>query len=410
MEAYSLYEVNEYIRRVIALNFDEPIWIECEIGQINEVRGQVYIDVIEKSPENDSLLAQAQAVIWFKEFLFIKKKLGDLTDGLLQEGVKIKMKATIDFHEKYGMKFVISDIDPSYSLGMFQLAKQKILERLRKAEVIDLNNSIPLPQIIKRIAVISSSTAAGYQDFMNQLNSNPYGYAFHAELFPAAMQGMNTEREVVNQLKIIEHDKASFDIIIIIRGGGSKMDLASFDNYNIAFSISQSSLPVLTGIGHDIDETVTDIVAHTILKTPTAVADFILEHNARQEAEIIQIEQTIGYLAQIMLSNIKEELLIFQGLLTHRPREIILQKTNQIVRYEEILKLDSQAYIEQLDQTLDFIEEQIQLVNPVNVLKRGYAMVKQSNSLKTKVADINKSKKLTLEMKDGKIDLIVDKK
>ena len=265
MEAYSLFEVNQYIKRVLALNFEEPIWVECEINQVSNSRGNLYLDLIEKSEDNDQIVAKSAATLWYRQFLFIKKKLDKLTDSILSEGVKVKLKVNIEFSERYGMSLNIIDIDPAFTFGQFELNRQKVIEQLRSKGLLDRNGQHKLPTVIKRVAVISSETAAGYQDFVNQILENAYDYHFDIDLFPAAMQGQKTEREVVDALRSAQ--EGNYDIIAIIRGGGSKLDLAAFDNYNIAFEIANCDIPVFTGIGHDIDQTVCDIVSNQFERT-----------------------------------------------------------------------------------------------------------------------------------------------
>ncbi|MBK8855130.1 MAG: exodeoxyribonuclease VII large subunit [Saprospiraceae bacterium] len=303
MSSYTLFELNEYIKRVIALNFQEPVWIECEISQVKESRGNFYLDFVQKKEDSDEVVAQSSGYLWYKSALFLKKKLGDLFGALLKDGTAVKIKVYIEFHERYGLKLNIEDIDPSFTIGQLEMLRQKIIQRLKEEGKLNSNKLIPIPSVVQKIAVISSETAAGYIDFVQQIQHNIYGYQFTHTLFSAALQGSNTEKEVTAALMNIYERADEFDIIVIIRGGGSKLDLAGFDNYLIAHTISVSPLPVIAGIGHEIDLTVTDIVSYFSAKTPTAVAAWLIDHNAGFESKISDKASQILQSAQQIVRN-----------------------------------------------------------------------------------------------------------
>ena len=189
MKTYSLFELNEFIRRIIALNLAEALWVQGEFAQVSESRGHYYINLIQKEDDNNEIIAQASAILWAKDFRRLKREKGKTLNQLLQSGLQVLIKVRADFHERYGLKLIIEDIDPSYTLGQLELQRRAIIEKLHKEKLLHKNNQHPLPYVLQRIAVVSSSTAAGYQDFLKQLNNNPYGYTFNNKLFPAAVQG-----------------------------------------------------------------------------------------------------------------------------------------------------------------------------------------------------------------------------
>ena len=404
MEAYSLFEVNQYIKRVLALNFEEPIWIECELNSVSNSRGNLYLDLIEKDETSDDVIAKASATIWYRQFLFIKKKLKDLTDSILSPGVKVKLKGNIVFSERYGLSFNVIDIDPAFTFGQFEMNRQKIIDKLKSKELLEVNSTVEMPSVIQNIAVISSETAAGYQDFVSQLSENAYGYDFNINLYPAAMQGQKTEREVVAAMQAAKQDDNH--IIAIIRGGGSKLDLSGFDNYNIAFEIATSPLPVLTGIGHDIDMSVSDIVANTVLKTPTAVADYIIDHNSHFEGEVLLMMQQIEHETQQILDLKHQEILLMQEKLSSIPALIVQQYRHDLdSAYDHILS-QAEYTLKDHNRTLDNYTQILEMTLPENVLKRGFAMVKKDNKYIGKLKDIKKSDKdLTIEFYDGEIQV-----
>ncbi|MEM1124333.1 MAG: exodeoxyribonuclease VII large subunit, partial [Bacteroidota bacterium] len=301
MQSYSLFELNEFIRRVFALNFQEAIWIRCEIAQINSSRGHYYLNLIEKSAEKDAIIAQSSGIIWARKYRQLRRTHKKLLDSLLRNGTAVLLQVKVDFDERYGFKLLVEDVDPSYTMGQMELKRQAILESLTQQGLLGLNQRISLPTVIQRVAIISSQTAAGLQDYLNQIAINTYGYQIHNQLFPAAMQGENVEKEVLRQLKKIALLKENYDAVVIIRGGGSKLDLVAFDNLVLGQAIAKFPLPVLVGIGHEIDETILDKVAHLSLKTPTAVADFLINRLLHFESSILECKNYISNAANYVI-------------------------------------------------------------------------------------------------------------
>ena len=403
--SYSLYELNEYIRRVIALNFAEPIWVNAEISQIKEVRGNVYMDLVYHDDQTNEIKAQISAGIWFKSYLFLKNKLGALLPSLLSEGTHVLLKVQVEFTERYGMKLIVEDIDPSFTIGQMEMNRQKILQKLFDEGLTHQNKLTKLPPVIQRIAVISSDNAAGYIDFINHLSQNPYGYQFKTTLFRASLQGQNTEREVCQALNDISEDASKYDCTVIIRGGGSKLDLAWFDNFNIGARIAKSPIPVMTGIGHDINATVADTVAHTTLKTPTATADFIINHNMDFEAKIIETTNWITQLAGRYLR--QHELMLGQTnqMLSMLPMEKIKnQHLNIDNRFNQLITLAKNKLRKHQDQ-ITFADKQMEILQPSNMLKKGYTIIRQNAGVVSRLQAFDKNGITEIEFFDGKLEL-----
>ena len=368
----TLYQLNQFIRRFVALNVPESLWITAEISQANLNKGHYYIDLVQKAEGNDEIIAQSYAVLWAKTFANINaSKTSDLR-LILKQGLKVKLRVRVDFHEKYGLKLVIDDIDENFTYGNLALQRAKIIQRLQAEQLMEKNRAVPLPWILKKIAVLSSSTAAGLKDFMTHLEGNEYGYAFDIQLFPIAVQGINTEKTFLNQLAKVDWTK--FDVVCIIRGGGSKLDLAAFDSYAISAAIAKCALPVLTGIGHEIDETIADMVSHRSLKTPTAVASFILNRNLEVESRVVQMNQEVSLLARkqlqhhaLTIERMKSEM---QSLTKHRIEsagQMLRSMQEQINIYVHNKLQSASLQLEQLTQTLS-------LLSIENTLKRGFTM------------------------------------
>ncbi len=404
MEAFTLLEVNQYVKRVLALNFEDAFWVECEVNQVSHSKGNVYLELIQKAEDSNEIVAKNSAQIWYRQHNFIRKKLGKLASAIITAGVKVKVKVNLNYSERYGLSLIVEDIDPAYTFGQFEMDRQKTIEQLKAKDLLDRNSMIELPTVIQKIAVISSSTAAGFQDFMEELTNNTYGYAFDVVLYNSAMQGQKTEAEVTASLK--EANAEGYDILVIVRGGGSKLDLSAFDNYNIAFEIAMSKMPVITGIGHDIDQTVSDLVAHTILKTPTAVADWIVNHNMEFESKLIYIEDQILTLVRERMSYYAEHLQILEERLKQLPASTINLHEQLLTNLESIIHNQSGARLLQTGMRLESIERELALLDPSKVLDRGYAIIRDKGRIIPDAVTFSQSPDtLEIQFRDGNINV-----
>lgn len=401
--SYSLYELNEYIRRVVALNFTEPVWVHAEIAQVKEVRGNMYIDLIHHDESSGEVDAQIAANIWFKSFLFLKNKLGTLLPSILCAGSQVLVKVQVDFHERYGIKLIIEDIDPAYTIGQMELNRQKILLRLQEEGLTDKNKHLALPRVVQKIAVISAENAAGYIDFIQHLRQNQYGYGFSITLFPAAMQGQNTEREICAALDLINQKASDFDCVTIIRGGGSKLDLSWFDNFAIGAAIARLPLPVITGIGHDIDSTVADIVAGMSCKTPTAVADFIIHRAGEFESEMYGLTRQIEQAASRTIKQKELQLQQTAHLLRLTPSNQ-LKENKMLVEHCLSTIFQKAGYLaERHNSALNQAYQTLRLVHPEHILKRGFAIVRQNDKIISRKQQFDDQSPSEIEFFDGKI-------
>ncbi len=407
MEAYKLKEVNDYIKQVISLNFEESIWIDAEISQLKEVRGQVYLEFIEKNENSHQITAKAQGVIWYKSQLFISKKLGELYDSILQDGRQIRFKAKIEFHEVYGLKLNILDIEPSFTLGMVEINRQKTIAKLKKEGLLYKNRNTSLPIVIKNIAIISSVKAAGLQDFYEHLNNNTYGYEFQTALFDSSMQGSNVERDITKNLNIIKEDISKFDCVVIIRGGGSKMDLSYFDNYNICATVAKFPIPILTGIGHDIDQNVIEMVAHSPLKTPTAVADFLVENNLDFEMQINQLYQSIFEKVKLSIVKQKNELDYISNYISTKTILIMSECNNKIDnKYNDIKNKFSNIFTKEYTK-INEIKSIANYSDPIRILSKGYSVTTIDGKVLKSIKNISKNAIIKTTIVDGVFESIV---
>lgn len=383
MQHYSLYELNEFIRRVISLNFTEAVWVQCEIFQVNHSRGHYYIQLVQKDGAEDQIMARADAVLWQRQYQALRRSLGPLLDELLKEGLEVLLQVRVTFDERYGLQYHIDRIDPAFSLGKLEIQRQESIRMLREEGLLERNAAIPLPSVMQRIAVLSSPDAAGLKDFLDQLHHNPYGYRFQAQLFPAAVQGQRVEQEILERLRQITLQQARFDCVVVIRGGGSRLDLAAFDQIGLCRGIAQCPLPVFTGIGHEVDETVLDMVSHTSLKTPTAVAEFLLDHNAAFEAVTLQLGNRIGQTALLQIRSQNLPLLAQQ-----------LRNHIQLRMQREL-------------QALDNIADQCALLDPQRALERGYAFLSREGDGIRSIRQLSPGDKIRIHLQDGEADGII---
>jgi len=374
---FSLYDLGTLIKRVLSLNFQDKIWVKAEIAACKVVRGIAYLDLIEKEEgQSDKIIAQQSAVIWHGTLQKLNGKLSEPITGFLETGREVLVLVQIDFNARYGLKLVIDDIDPAYTLGkLFQQRKE--LEKLIYIEKLhEPNKRIALTPVIQKIAVLSNDQAAGYHDFVHQLSENAMNYAFSLTLFPISLQGTLVEETVITQLKEILKSENTFDVVLILRGGGSKLDLAGFDSLHICRAISSFPIKIITGIGHEVDETLSDLVAGISLKTPTAVAEYLLYHNQTFEASIQQMVLKINDTAKNKMQQEKLRILRFQHELSLRPMRFIDRTNTKLENIHKYLPNLVNNRLKKEKLKLSYIDRLISLVNISNTLKRGFSITK----------------------------------
>ena len=374
---FSLYDLGTLIKRVLSLNFQDKIWVKAEIAGCKVVRGIAYLDLIEKEEgQSDKIIAQQSAVIWQGTLQKINGKLSEPITGFLETGREVLVLVQIDFNVRYGLKLVIDDIDPAYTLGKLFQQRQELEKLIYIEKLHEPNKRIALAPVIQKIAVLSNDQAAGYHDFVHQLTENAMNYAFSLTLFPISLQGTLVEETVLNQLKEILKSKYTFDVVLILRGGGSKLDLAGFDSIHICRAISSFPIKIITGIGHEVDETLSDIVAGISLKTPTAVAEYLLYHNQTFEASIQQMVLKINDIARYKVQQAKLRILRFQHELSLRPMRVIDKTNTKLENIQKYLPnlVDNRLKKEKVK--LSYLDRLISLVNIPSTLKRGFSITK----------------------------------
>ena len=371
MTTLTLYELNNIVRQTIELTLCDEYWIRTEISELH-VNRHCYMEFVQKDDNGNGLIAKARAQVWANRWSIIKPMFERTTGQSLSAGMQVLVKVQVTFHEQYGYSLNVTDIDPTYTLGDIARRRQEILKNLREEGVETMNKELPLPRLLQRIAVISSATAAGYSDFCNQLNNNKKGLAFKTELFQATMQGKDVEDSVIAALNRIAERIEEWDVVVIIRGGGSTSDLSGFDSLPLAENVAQFPLPIITGIGHERDDTIIDLISHTRVKTPTAAADFIVHH---QEEELNNIE----YLANA-LTHLADKLILSQSArISHLAEKIPMLfsaiKAKQETHLHQILSIlnaKSTQHLENQKNKVQMLNTQLGLLAPLIITKQKH--------------------------------------
>lgn len=399
---HSLFDLNEHVRRVLALNFQQPLWVAAEIAQIGQSRGHFYFDLVQKGV-GDDLLAQAQAVMWASDYRRLRTALGSNLDAVLREGLEVKMQVCVDFHERYGLKLLISDLDPAHSIGQLALRRQQAVQALRELGLLERNRALPLPRVLQRVAVVTSEGAAGFQDFREHLEKNAFGYRFDCRLFAAAVQGKSAESELREALGLAAAQSPAFDCIVVVRGGGARLDLAAFDGLELCKTVAQMPLPVLVGIGHDVDETVLDLVAHTSLKTPTAVADFLLQHNLFFENEISRLAENIRTTSDYCLKINQLELDRLETSIGWASKERLRRAAQGLDVWAAQLPVLVMLSLRNQNRRLGEMENVCRAFEPESVLRRGYSLTLKNGKAVTSPTELEPGDVLETRLRSGTV-------
>ena len=405
METLSLLELNGRVKSTLQFEMPDAYWVQAEISSISPSgQGHCYLELVQKDATGRNFLAKAKANIWRGTWLKLKPYFEAQTGETLKVGMKVLLQVTVTFHEVYGYSLVVQDIDPAYTMGDMARRRKEILEQLARDGVIGLNKELEIPALPHRIAVRSSATAAGWGDFRNQLDGNIYGFRFYVKLFPALMQGDDVERSVVSALNAVAARRDDFDLVVIIRGGGAVSELSCFDSYNLAFNIANFPLPVITGIGHERDDTVADVVAHTKVKTPTAAAEFIINRvfDTASELENLTRRMSDAITGRMNAENVRIERLsqklpsLFAVL---RARQEQLLETVWIRSVNGVRNL-----LTSQNHKLEILDKTLAAADPAVILKRGYSLTRAGGRVVKCASDLKKGDRLTTVFADGSVE------
>ncbi|WP_420266149.1 exodeoxyribonuclease VII large subunit [Candidatus Magnetominusculus dajiuhuensis] len=398
----SLYEFNLIVKEALSLTFPARFLIKAETASLTvDARGHCYMELIEK--DDTGIKAQISARVWASTWKTVSREFKSATGQTLAKGMKILIEATLNFHERFGLSLIVQAIDPSYTLGEMAVAKRQIIERLTKEGLIDRNKAVPLPLVPLSIAVLSSKTAAGYEDFARHLRGNPFGYAFSITLFEVAVQGDRVEDSMLRALSLCHARVEDFDVVVITRGGGGASDLDCFNNYAVARAIALFPIAVISGIGHERDKTVIDETAHTTIKTPTAAAAFIVER-------VRQFEDMIDSNGQRLLQAAGTLCLEASGRLFILSKGVGVASSAALMRQRFILETctkginSSLKILEKHGERLNAALAAAGHLNPENILKRGFSITSVNGKTLRSVAGVSPGTRLTTHLYDGTIE------
>lgn len=405
METITLQELNGRVKSTLQFEMPDAYWVQAEISGISPSgQGHCYLELVQKDTTGRTFLAKAKANVWRNTWLKLKPYFEAETGESLKVGMKVLLQVTVTFHEVYGYSLVVWDIDPTYTMGDMARRRKEILDQLAKDGVIGLNRELEIPMLPQRIAVISSATAAGYGDFCNQLANNAYGFRFYVNLFQAAMQGDDVERSVIAALDAVAARMDDFDVVIIIRGGGAVSELSCFDSYNLAYNIANFPLPVITGIGHERDDTVADVVAHTKVKTPTAAAEFII-------SRVFDTAQALESLARRMgdaiTGRMNAETVRLERLAQKLPSLFAVLKVRNEQLLENIWNRSVNGVRNLLtvkNHKLELLEKSIAAADPALILKRGFSLTRCNGHVVNRASDLKPGDRLTTVLADGTVE------
>lgn len=373
MAQLTLFELNNLIKSQLETTLAPNYWVIAEISELRlNQKGHCYMELVEK--ENNFIQAKIRANIWSYTYRTISSQFEQATGASLKSGIKVLFNLSVNFHEVYGLSLTVNDIDPNYTIGERSRLREETIQRLQQEDLIDKNKQLDLPLVPQKIAVISSDSAAGYGDFMNQLTNNIRTYNFKTTLFTALMQGNEAVTSIRTALKEIHESNLTFDAVVIIRGGGAQADLDCFDTYQLARAISLFPLPVLTGIGHERDQTVADFVAHTSLKTPTAVAEFLITGMGLFDDLLHEYLYRIEKVYESKLSIEQQHLQHLSNQIEQSTKQILKTHNHELEQKGLTLTYGAKRNLERQESQINTLEKQLNLIDPTTIFKRGYSL------------------------------------
>ena len=382
---FSLYALNALVHEAVSNALPDEYWVEAELAECRERNGHCYMELVEKDERSNSPIAKASAKCWRQTWTLLHATFLRATGHPLRAGMKVLLRVYPQFHEAYGFSWIVSDIDPTYTIGDLARRRQEIIKTLKAQGVFDLQRELRLSPFAQRIAVISAESAAGYGDFCRQLLDNEYNLQFHTELFPAIMQGERVEQSVIQALNLINNRIDDFDAVVIIRGGGATSDMSGFDTLPLAENVANFPLPIITGIGHDRDECVLDMVSHTRVKTPTAAATLLITHLCNTLQQVADAENVIAHYAQDRLQRHRLQLEHITTLLPHLAQRLMTEAHHSLERIQ--LKLEG--------------------YDPQLLLQRGYSITLHNGQIVKSPQDVKSGDEIETRLKQGTIKSII---
>lgn len=396
------------MRRSLEQCLPDEYWVQAELSDVrSNATGHCYLEFVQKDPRSNSLIAKARGMIWNNIYRLLKPYFEEATGQLFTSGIKVLVKVTVQFHELYGYSLTVLDVDPTYTLGDMARRRREILLQLEEEGVLTLNKELEMPLLPQRIAVISSATAAGYGDFCHQLQTNSGSFFFYTELFPALMQGNQVEESVLAALDRINARINEFDVVVIIRGGGATSDLSGFDTYLLAAACAQFPLPIITGIGHERDDTVLDSVAHTRVKTPTAAAELLIHRVATAAEHLAELSARLQQGAYALLEQERRKLVTLQTRIPALVHRKLADARFAILSARKDLSQVTRNLLSRQHHRLELLQQRISDASPEKLLKRGYSITLKDGKAVTDASQLHAGDRLITRLSKGETLSIV---
>ena len=426
----TLFELNSLVRDVLETTLDSLFWVEAELSEAREVRGHCYMELVQKDIFSATPIARASAKCWKQRWQVLRPKFEGVTGQPLRAGMKVMLQVAVSFHEAYGFAWIVQDIDPTYTMGDMARKRLEIIRQLRQEGVFDMQKELTIPMFAQRVAVISSESAAGYGDFCSQLSNNDYGFKFYPRLFAAVMQGERVEQSVVAALNEINRHADDFDVVVIIRGGGATADLSGFDTLELAENVANFPLPIITGIGHERDESILDMVSNTRVKTPTAAAAVLIDHLVAVLSCINDYERRVAMCVKQVMDKERRRL---DRSAERVPMLFSLVKTRQEARLDRLMSrmvslvnhnVSTAGYrlqlasanllplverrLERANNELGRLEFRVKALDPQLILRRGYSITLLDNKAVRHADQLKRGDHIVTRLEHGSVKSVVE--
>lgn len=409
-QVLSLFELNRFVKQALHNHLPDTYWVQAELSDVrSNSSGHCYLEFVQKDTGGNHLIAKARGTIWSNIFKMLKPYFEQETGQQFASGIKVLVQVSVEFHELYGYSLTVLDIDPTYTLGDMARRRREIILRLKEEGVLTMNKELDMPLAPQRIAVISSATAAGYGDFCDQLRNNPYGLSFQTKLFPAIMQGERVEESIISALESVYQELDEWDVVVLIRGGGATSDLSGFDTYNLAANCAQFPLPIITGIGHERDETVLDIVAHIRVKTPTAAAEYLI---GRLYETALKLEDHATRVVNKVEERLNWEHTRLNRLSERIPMNVrmCLQSGHYAMKgIQHRIDVALQERLLKEKHRLQLLEHQVRTASPEHLLKRGYSITLLDGRAVTDISMLKEGDVVTTRYAKGESQSVITK-